>query len=110
MSKRPLIIVPVDGSQETEHTVQCALSVAKQRVPMFMLFRPYLATEGCGSRSGRIPSTADGMARRDIMARKRIPCGSSSHCRPLVAVSGHSPGQLGGRKAHRAFGSACPDS
>lgn len=31
MSKRSLIIVPVDGSQETEHTVQYALSVAKQR-------------------------------------------------------------------------------
>ena len=63
MSKRPLIIVPVDGSRETEHTVR-ALSVAKQRVPRFMLFRSYLATEGCGSRSRRVPPTADGLARR----------------------------------------------
>ena len=31
MSKRSLIIVPVDGSQETEHTVRYALSIAKQR-------------------------------------------------------------------------------
>lgn len=31
MSKRSLIIVPVDGSQETEHIVRYALSIAKQR-------------------------------------------------------------------------------
>ena len=31
MSKRSLVIVPVDGSQETEHTVRYALSIAKQR-------------------------------------------------------------------------------
>ena len=31
MSKRSLIIVPVDGSHETEHTVHYALSIAKQR-------------------------------------------------------------------------------
>jgi nucleotide-binding universal stress UspA family protein len=31
VSKRSLIIVPVDGSHETEHTVRYALSIAKQR-------------------------------------------------------------------------------
>jgi nucleotide-binding universal stress UspA family protein len=31
VSKRSLIIVPVDGSQETEHMVQYALSIAKRR-------------------------------------------------------------------------------
>jgi len=31
VSKRSLIIVPVDGSQETEHMVRYALSIAKQR-------------------------------------------------------------------------------
>ena len=31
MSKRSLVIVPVDGSRETEHTVRYALSIAKQR-------------------------------------------------------------------------------
>jgi len=31
VSKRSLVIVPVDGSQETEHTVRYALSIAKQR-------------------------------------------------------------------------------
>jgi nucleotide-binding universal stress UspA family protein len=31
VSKRPLIIVPVDGSPETEHMVRYALSIAKQR-------------------------------------------------------------------------------